>query len=104
MKMSDAELSLAVAKIMWPEYEWESTGTIEDAEDAFAYEHDVCVKGFNYTEDDAGMKMCVWLAKKVHCKANKLARYGWGTDIESLLISDSPHRAIAEAIIEASHE
>ena len=86
--MNDAELSLAVAMIMWPDEDWH-----QDPVDCGA----VCAKFFfTHTTDDALGKMCVWLA-----------HHYWGNAVENgarlifdYLLSDNPHRAIAEAIVE----
>ena len=100
--MNDAELGLAVAKIMWPDEEWSISGG------------EVCAnhkeKGgwwkFNHTTDDALGKMCVWLAK---LPRNTIATFDRGKTsldygIYHCLAADNPHRAIAEAIVEPHNE
>ncbi|MCK5132733.1 MAG: hypothetical protein KAR40_11345 [Candidatus Sabulitectum sp.] len=103
-KLSDAELSLAVARIMVPDFNWKiSLG------EAVAPEHEISGReiyrlSFDCTTDDALGKMCVWLAleqTRVRYVDDPIREFAWR--IEGLLASGSPHRAIAEAIVEASN-
>ena len=88
-KITDAELSLAVARIMWSEHEWvwlnDEVGAVYDGASS----------SFRYTTDDALGKMCVWLANR---------REFWEGEVGYLLKEDNPHRAIAEAIVESQME
>lgn len=92
--MNDQDLSLAVAMIMWPEYEWE----ICDGKVTFnnhITDHPIYGgKGnaFNHSTDDALGKMCVWLANNAQYNADILF-------IDHYLKGDNPHRAIAEEIV-----
>jgi len=108
--MNDAELSLEVARIMNPEYEWKV--------------YRVLVRGlwrgqwrcsntrnthFDYTTDDAGMKMAVWLSNKRESLQHDMSIEEIVDDlmtpsIYSIMLSDNPHRALAEAIVEIGGE
>jgi len=91
--MNDAELSLAVARIMWPDYEWEH---LQDAE-MIAYLDHFTLVSFNHTTDDALGKMCVWLANNMEEQYIEVI----GAELYIMVTSSNPHRAIAEAIVEA---
>jgi hypothetical protein len=87
-KLSDAELSLAVVKILEPEYEWSFHRDIEGV--ARHASHPLMggyLIKFDHTTDDAGMKMCRFLVES-GCSAIDL--FFW--------ISDG-NRAMAEAIV-----
>jgi len=89
--MNDAELSLAVAKIMWPKYEW-----VLDPDDSSQVKHKT--NGgwwhiFSITTDDALGKMCVRLAVDDMAKDY----------LEDYLRRDHHHRRVAEAIVEANN-
>ena len=91
-KLTDAELSLAVAMILWPEYKWLTT-----KHHGAALRMGQCVElgvpsNFNHTTDDALGKMCKWLANSSPAAKYRLCHY---------LIYDNPNRVIAEAIVEA---
>ena len=97
--MNDAELSLAVARIMWPEYEWESWTLLADKSEATARTTLECAmkehgktRTFDHTTDDALGKMCVFGAK--HKPMINVQVILWQ--------SDNPHRSIAEAIVETA--
>ena len=92
--MDDAELSLTVAKIMWPDDTWMAYGDHARREcDGWLFDH---------TTDDALGKMCVWFTKHLFCQEYEddyelfraLAR------VAACLRWNSPHRAIAEEIVE----
>ena len=95
--MKDSELSLAVARIMWPEHEWEIKGKLVGAFGPYLFDH---------TTDDALGKMCVWLAKYAEREFGNTI----GAELASAIIdaittslcADNPHRALAEAIVEAA--
>jgi len=97
--MNDSELSLAVARIMWPEREPFLT-------EPSAYKSvwvDAGIGFFDHTTDDALGKMCVWLARK---ECGDLEGTQEGINIYNGMLdwmaSDNPYRAIAEAILEAA--
>ena len=97
--MNDAELSLAVAKIMWPEYEWHGANVkaYPCTKGAFRFSGKVPFADieFYHTTDDALGKMCVWLAQHENG--------GSDADESSICLRDiNPHRAIAEAIVEVA--
>jgi hypothetical protein len=97
-KLSDAELSLKVAKIMWPECEWrpwESKGCAVTG-------YDIPLRRFKHITDDALGKMCVWLAN--HLDSNLFEVSEDDTIIQFALLNKNPHRAIAEAIVEAGND
>ena len=89
--MKDAELSLAVAKIMWPEYEW-----CADDNEAMYMVRGFITK-FNHTTDDALGKMCLFVAQKFASPESTPDTF------VGVLNCDTPHRAIAEAIVEAAN-
>ena len=104
-KLSDAGLSLAVAKIMWPEYhEWIiDKGHVKGLRGYCGGEHRVPVyDDFNHTTDDAGFKMCVWLAGRLHRDHGaRIAEDVLFQCVRGIGERDpDPHRAIAEAIVE----
>jgi len=95
--MMDTELSLAVAKIMRPEYEWRMPEEydIYCIGEKFINGKLASTEHFLHTTDDALGKMCVWLAhNKPMCSDEYL--------MQLLLRDNNPHRAIAEAILEAN--
>jgi len=57
-EMTSAELSLAVARIMYPEYEWHFNGTVyrEDADGMLYF--------FDYRSKDKAWDTSVWLARQ----------------------------------------
>ena len=96
--MTDAELSLAVAMIMWSEYVCVSKGGYVSIQYHDGTEYTI----FYHTTDDALGKMAVWLAKK--CGDEKYtsviaAKTDWAV-LTYLLQSENPHRELAEAIVE----
>ena len=94
--MNDAELSLAVAKILWPEYEWFKSNV------RGAYRKSGMIIRFTHTTDDALGKMCKWLAKDnagIDDYEEWLAK---ALSLADMLGEDNPHRAIAEAIVEVA--
>jgi len=84
-----AELSLAVARIMWPEYVWEIHSSCRAFKPG-CYDRSMY---FDYRTDDAGFKMAVWLAKQ----------HNPPMPVDGYLCLDNPHRALAEAIKELGH-
>ena len=91
---SDAELSLAVARIMWPEYEWE---TWPDCAMGF---QDLdgdnrCMADFDHTTDDALGKMYRYAATMTNITALRLIL---------VFNKNDEHRELAEAIVEAHNE
>ena len=100
VSMNKRELSLAVARIMRPEYEWGDEGLarfhctgIEDVGSDLIIMHQ-----FNHTTDDALGKMAVWLASY---DGDKWIYYEHrGNTLKGMLQRNNPHRALAEAIVE----
>ena len=91
LSLADSELSLMVARIMWPEYEWKSdsgSGATQVSKEYGVVTHDC--ESFDHTTDDALGKMCVWLGKETYVD----------DDVHWMLRGDNPNRAIAEAIVE----
>lgn len=91
-KLTDTELSLAVALVLQPQYKWRS----DKRGCAVRFVNRVTMGPkkvpFSYTTDDALGKMCVWYVKNSE----------YGGEIRWLIDEDNPHRAIAEAIVEIS--
>lgn len=99
--MKDAELSLAVAKIMWPESFWQ----INDGKThAFTMSGGLCVVKFDHTTDDSLGKMCVWLGKLPRSTIATFDRGMTSLDygLYHVLAADNPHRSIAEAIVDTA--
>ena len=90
-------LSLEVAKIMWPDYEWRGVDeyAVRDGEffdDEF----------FNHTTPEAGFQMAVWLAGRLQ---RDLGPKAAATTMFMCLrglggMDKDPNRALAEAIVE----
>lgn len=91
--LTDAELSLAVAQIMWPMHFWKISNSKLTV---YAADVESPRSSFTHTTDDALGKMCVWLANN----RDWLLTNDLGILIEDNI--DNPHRAIAAAILEAS--
>jgi len=96
-----AELSLAVARIMWPEYEWALGANwamrrtvASDRRPLTDTSGDPYYIVFDYRTDDAGFKMAVWLANNEEPDSWEI---GW---LRDALEQDNPHRALAEAVKE----
>lgn len=101
--MNDAELSLAVARIIEPEYEWLLLHGSSAAHRKVTLDNEVAdtyYEKFSYKKDGCAFKMCVWLAKKMN-RAGETCEY---CDVEQMLTEGNPHRAIAEAIVEVSND
>ena len=104
--LTDAELSLAVARILWPEYEWEDWTS-----SACGFLENDCMEQFDHTTDAALGKMCVWYTTGnldlTNCKSipesAEMVSYRKYRLFDALL-EDNPHRAIAEAIVEVNNE
>jgi len=82
-------LSLEVAKIMWPDAPWDLTSIYN--------KH----AAFDHTTPEALGQMAVWLARYQMVVATVGSNKTWRWHIESLLASDNPNKALAEAIVEA---
>jgi len=83
-------LSLEVARIIHPEYEW--TGRRNSLRGSFAYSRVLGV--FDHTTPEALGQMAVWLAKY----SNDFV----GNDMFLMLLrDDNPNKALAEVIVEA---
>ena len=92
--MNDAELSLKVAQIMFPDCKWEEYGGAAhsfNSKDPF----------FNVFTDDALGKMCVWLAHARYNAGKSKSKSCADILMAAIMHSDNPHRAIAEAIVES---
>lgn len=112
MKMNDAELSLAVARIMWPEYKWKMVDPTSPTDYIIGVKEGEPVRRWRYTDDDTGMKMCIWLRNAYERLIDECAPGGsamihhlnhaptMGLRIYNALGSKDPHREIAEAIRE----
>lgn len=94
MKLSEIDLSLAVAAIIEPAAKIRKEKVLYCGLWQGEYICTINGRTFNYTTDDALGKMCVWLAK-----SNADPRW-----IAGRLASDNPHRAIAAAIVEVSND
>ena len=97
-KASDRELSLAVAKILWPEYAWKNEGGMVYRREILP---DIGMMAihiqFDYRTDDALGKMVVELAKRSKVGENFVAIFAG-------LIGEDPHRALAEKLLEVTNE
>jgi len=90
-----AELSLAVARIMWPELPWRThVGSQVIATEFTGMDWDKILMVFDYRTDASGFKMAVWLANSEEPDSWEI---GW---FRGALEQDNPHRALAEAIKE----
>ncbi|MES0445053.1 MAG: hypothetical protein ABUJ92_00770 [Desulfobacterales bacterium] len=93
-KLTDAELSLKVARITRPDISWfVNNGVVFSARNGV-------VTDFDYTTDDALGKMCVWLAKYWLSIIDVDDNACWKmNEIPDFLVDDNPNRALAEAIV-----
>ena len=95
--MDDKQLSLAVAKVMWPEIDWHHNGF-----GVLAHKGDGVTHRFDHTTDNALGKMCIWLAsnEEYQCSSTVGGPMAIRTPmIDDLLTSDNPHDAIAQEIV-----
>lgn len=96
-KVSDRKLSLAVAKIMWPEYEWVNRcGNIC----YFPEDNRLDWIVFDHTTDDALGKMCVWLTAYLYKQEyeENIDLFKALARIADYLRRNNRHREMAEAI------
>ena len=87
-ELTDAELSLAVVKIVRSEYKWEID----------KYSQVVTSRGqplffFKHTADDALGQMCIWYSTSI-------LTYDEAMEFTEMLMGDNPHREIAEAVVD----
>jgi len=95
--MTDAELSLAVAKIMYPEYEWGEYGGV------VLSDHDGME--FSYTDKACAFDMSVWLGKQYYSEENPADSLRYqpklsSVRLRSILGTRCPQHALAMAIKE----
>ena len=108
-KLSDSELSLAVAKILWPKYSFRRHSLSK--KDGSVFLHGLHATepnmhrsiGFTHTTDDALGKMCVWLANNHGYVGHNATKFTY-LKVGNALTSSDPNRAIAEAILEANND
>jgi len=90
--MTAAELSLAVARIMYPEYEWKMPYKDGDCIASGRTMDGIMCKSFDYKDKDCAWDMAVWLAN------NKLHKETACLDI--YVCQKDPQHALAMAILE----
>lgn len=101
--MTDAEISLAVARIMYPEHGWGLDGVVyREDEDGLLY-------FFDYRSKDKAFGMAVWLAKQYHSGAHPVGNLRYNAKINSsrfrsMFETKDPQRALADAIMEVGNE
>jgi len=86
-EMTDAWLSLVVARIMYPEYEWVVWGGVAVSDDDGME--------FSYTDKDCAWDMAVWLANNHH---------GGRDWLQMLFQKETPQHALAMAIKEIGED
>jgi len=93
--MTDAELSLAVARIMYPKYEWVEWGGVA-VSDNDGME-------FSYKDKDCAFDMAVWLAKRAASpKFTDIDRVLALNALGEMLLLAHPQHTLAVTIITAS--
>lgn len=95
-EMTNAEISLAVARLIWPNQTWELI--IDDDESAYCFDR----KGddppwFWYKNEQALASMAVWFA-------SQKTPYDTATILHAALLSSDPNLALAELIIESGYK
>lgn len=99
-QLTDAELSLAVAKVIWPEYlwgtetRWGEVSVVATTKDFPAYR--MPCKRFDYRTDDALGKMAVWASCNENADISKFEE-DW---LQHALSGNDPHRTLAELVRE----
>jgi len=91
--MSDSDLNLAVAKIMWPNQEWYSSAVVNAVYSITDKKDDY--KSFDYATKEGGFDMARWLSSK-YDKNNEPTVSSLQFRIMSYM--NYPNRELAKAI------
>jgi len=96
-----ANISLKVARILYPNMDEWYFGTVEDEDAVFGIMDGEEMLGFDYRTDAAGFQMAKWLVAYLY--SPKVSEYKFRNKCVSLISdmnSDDPNLALATAIIE----
>jgi len=105
-EMTDTELSLKVATIMYPEYEWKMNSANPYC---FGYMDGYIRQPFNYQDKACAFDMSVWLARQYYSGAHPVGSLRYNTKISSvqlrsMLETRCPEHALAMAILETGED
>jgi len=99
-EVTDTELSLAVARIMYPKYKWKVSDCIVSGKASGMKR-----KVFDYQAKHCAFDMAVWLTRQYHSGTNPVSSLRYNTKISSaqlrsMLETKCPQRALAMTIKE----